>query len=388
VTGETGAGKTMVVSGLGLLFGGRADPARVRPGAERASVEGRLRVDPDGAVARQVSEAGGDLDDEGSALVISRSVSAEGRSRAMQAAGRCRCRCSPTSPTTWSPCTARQISSSCSGPAGSGEALDRFAGPEHAAVLAGYQRAYQRHASITGRAGRADAQMPASGRGGRGPAPGPGGDRRGSSPWPGEDIELLAEEERLATPTRCTRGNHGARGPAGRPVRRQLRRRGRGHAARPRPAGAGGGGSARPALAALAARLSEAAYLLSDVAAELASYAQSVEADPARLAAVQERRAELARLVRAYGSEGGYRAEGGYGPEGGRGSGGDLAAVLGWAKAAAARLGELDGDDDRITRLAEQETGAGRGRRRAGRPSSPPAGRKPPSGSPRTSRPS
>ena len=45
VTGETGAGKTMVVSGLGLLFGGRADPARVRPGAERANVEGRLSVD-------------------------------------------------------------------------------------------------------------------------------------------------------------------------------------------------------------------------------------------------------------------------------------------------------------------------------------------------------
>src|SRR6201994_1591626 len=38
LTGETGAGKTMVVTGLGLLFGGRADPARVRPGAQRASV--------------------------------------------------------------------------------------------------------------------------------------------------------------------------------------------------------------------------------------------------------------------------------------------------------------------------------------------------------------
>jgi len=44
VTGETGAGKTMVVTGLGLMFGGRADPARVRPGADRATVEGRLRI--------------------------------------------------------------------------------------------------------------------------------------------------------------------------------------------------------------------------------------------------------------------------------------------------------------------------------------------------------
>ena len=44
LTGETGAGKTMVVTALGLMFGGRADPARVRPGAARASVEGRLLV--------------------------------------------------------------------------------------------------------------------------------------------------------------------------------------------------------------------------------------------------------------------------------------------------------------------------------------------------------
>ena len=56
VTGETGAGKTMVVSGLGLLFGGRGEPGRVRPGAGRASVDGRLRIDPDGHVARQVTE--------------------------------------------------------------------------------------------------------------------------------------------------------------------------------------------------------------------------------------------------------------------------------------------------------------------------------------------
>src|SRR5580693_6160785 len=88
VTGETGAGKTMVVSGLGLLFGGRADPARVRPGADRASVDGRLRVEPDSTVARQVNESGGDLDDDGSTLILLRSVSAEGRSRASAAAAR------------------------------------------------------------------------------------------------------------------------------------------------------------------------------------------------------------------------------------------------------------------------------------------------------------
>ncbi|MER6596645.1 AAA family ATPase, partial [Micromonospora purpureochromogenes] len=44
ITGETGAGKTMVVTGLGLLFGGRADAGRVRAEPGRAVVEGRLRL--------------------------------------------------------------------------------------------------------------------------------------------------------------------------------------------------------------------------------------------------------------------------------------------------------------------------------------------------------
>ena len=61
LTGETGAGKTMVVTGLGLMFGGRADPARVRPGADRATVEGRLRIEQDSPATQQVLDAGGDL---------------------------------------------------------------------------------------------------------------------------------------------------------------------------------------------------------------------------------------------------------------------------------------------------------------------------------------
>ena len=85
LTGETGAGKTMVVTALGLLFGGRADPARVRPGAARAAVEGRLLVSPE--VAREVEEAGGDLDDNGSSLVLSRSVA---RSASAKTSSACR----------------------------------------------------------------------------------------------------------------------------------------------------------------------------------------------------------------------------------------------------------------------------------------------------------
>jgi DNA repair protein RecN (Recombination protein N) len=80
VTGETGAGKTMVVSALGLILGDRADSGAVRHGAERALVEGRWRVD-DSVVLDRVAELGGTVDD--GELVVSRAVSSEGRSRAV-----------------------------------------------------------------------------------------------------------------------------------------------------------------------------------------------------------------------------------------------------------------------------------------------------------------
>jgi len=120
VTGETGAGKTMVVTGLGLMFGGRADPARVRPGADRATVEGRLRIEAAGHVARQVLEAGGELDDDGRALIVSRSVSAKAGRAPMRAATAFRSRCLPTWPAIWSRCTVRRTSSNCCGPPGNG----------------------------------------------------------------------------------------------------------------------------------------------------------------------------------------------------------------------------------------------------------------------------
>ncbi|OEV03093.1 AAA family ATPase, partial [Streptomyces oceani] len=80
VTGETGAGKTMVVTSLGLLLGGRADAALVRAGAKAAVVEGRVSIAPESAAAVRAAEAGAELDD--GELLVSRTVSAEGRSRA------------------------------------------------------------------------------------------------------------------------------------------------------------------------------------------------------------------------------------------------------------------------------------------------------------------
>jgi DNA repair protein RecN (Recombination protein N) len=88
------------------------------------------------------------------------------------------------------------------------------------------------------------------------------------------------------------------------------------------------------ALGALAGRIGEIGILLGDVAGELAGYADDLDADPLRLAAVEERRAALTALTRKYGE--------------------DVAAVLAWAEQGAARLMELEGDDDRLGELTAE----------------------------------
>ncbi|HBW18646.1 MAG TPA: DNA repair protein RecN [Actinobacteria bacterium] len=350
VTGETGAGKTMVVSGLGLLFGGRADPSRVRPGSDRATVEGRLRVEPGSEVARQVSDAGGDLDDDDSMLLLSRSVSAEGRSRAT-AGGRG----VPVSLLTYLADDLVAVHGQADQqqllrPGRQRQALDQFGGPALSRLLAGYQRSYQQHAELRAeldeltslardRAREADDLR-------RGLA-----EVERAEPAEGEDIELLAEEERLANADAL----HSAATSAheallGDPASGSYEAADAATLLASARQALESAAHHDQALAALAARVSEAAYLVSDVAAELASYAQSIEADPVRLSVVQERRAELARLIRAYGALAPARDL----PDGGA-QGGDLAAVLSWAKSAALRLVELDSTDERIAALGEQE---------------------------------
>jgi DNA repair protein RecN (Recombination protein N) len=86
LTGETGTGKTMVVTGLHLLGGARADATRVRSGAERAVVEGRFTTIELGEdVTVQIDEildsSGAERDDDGS-VIAARSVSRGGPSRA------------------------------------------------------------------------------------------------------------------------------------------------------------------------------------------------------------------------------------------------------------------------------------------------------------------
>jgi DNA repair protein RecN (Recombination protein N) len=336
VTGETGAGKTMVVTSLGLLLGGRADAGLVRTGAERAVVEGRVAFAAATPAAQRALDAGAELD--GDALLISRTVSAEGRSRAHVGG-----RSVPVSLLT----TLGEDLIAVHGqtdqqrllqPARQRGALDRYAGETVAAPLAEYQGAFRRLREVGARLdelttrARERVQEADLLRFGL-------DEVAAAEPVPDEDLELAGESERLGHADALSSAANLAHGAlAGEPsdpdavdagtllaqARRALESV-RGH---------------DPRLAAIADRLGEVGYLLGDIAGDLAGYADDLDADPARLAAVEERRAVLAHLVRKYAPSG---------PTGG------LAEVLGWAESAALRLTELDGDDETISALEEEQ---------------------------------
>ncbi|AZS90138.1 DNA repair protein RecN [Streptomyces griseoviridis] len=333
VTGETGAGKTMVVTSLGLLLGGRADPALVRIGAEKAVVEGRISVPPGASAVRRAEEAGAELDD--GALLISRTVSAEGRSRA-HVGGR-------SVPVGLLAELADDLVAVHGQTDQQGllklsrqrQALDRYAGDAVVGPLARYTEAYRRLRAvaveldeIVTRA-RERAQEADRLRYGL-------DEIAGVEPRAGEDVELAEEAERLghaeALASAATIA-HAAL--AGNPEDPE------GIDAATLVAGAQRALEAvrshDPALSALADRIGEIGILFGDVAGELAGYADDLDADPLRLAAVEERRAALGALTRKYGD--------------------DIASVLAWAEESAARLTELDGDDERIGELtAERDT--------------------------------
>ena len=345
VTGETGAGKTMVVTGLYLLFGGRADPARVRSGSGRAVVDGRLRLPADSPVLARAVEAGAEVDEDGE-LLVSRAIAVEGRSpglpRRQRGPGRAARRAVRGRPGA---CTGSRTSCGCS---------SRPSSAPPWTGTAGWSRCWSGTARRTG---------PGAGW----PTTSPTG-RPTLGSWP-------------ARPTACARG--WPRSP------RSSRSRGRTRSWPPRPDklahadalrlaaqtahGALAGDPADPAadgtdvtallgaarralahesaadpeLAALEKRLDELAYLVADVGTELASYGERLDADPARLAAVEERRAELKSLVRKFGDVEGTVEE-----------------VLAWAATAAERLvesGRLRGRAGRAGRRA----GRGRGRQTA-----------------------
>ena len=328
ITGETGAGKTMILTGLTLLMGGKPDASAVRAGTDRAVVEGRLTVEG-AALLSRIDDAGGELDDDGT-LVVVRSVAAQGRSRA-HLGGRSvpqgvLAELADDLVTIHGQSDQMRLRS----PQRQREALDEFAGAVVESTLETYRALWSERVAV--RARLVDLTERAQERARETELLRHGlAEIDRVAPLAGEDVELGRDAERLSNAEELRT--------AARDALLAISGEDLGDVASPTETSAvelvdrakrlaEHGGQHDPELAALGRRLTDVAYVLADVGADLGSYLAALDADPARLEAVESRRAELGHLTRSYGE--------------------DVDAVLEWASAAGLRLLELEDDDGRI----------------------------------------
>ncbi|MCY7366000.1 MAG: DNA repair protein RecN [Frankiaceae bacterium] len=332
VTGETGAGKTMGVQGLSLLFGGRSDAGRVRPGADRALVEGRLVLPAGHPALARATDAGAELDDD--ALLITRAVAADGRSRAHLGGRSVPVGVLGELGELVMALHGQSDQQRLLKPAQQRGALDRYAGEPVVALRERFAATWVQWRDV--RATLAQLRDEAAERSREAELLRLGlAEVEAAEPLAGEDRVLVAEVERLANAddlrAAAATASQALTGDESEPeagdalalvtaARRALQ----------------SAAAHDPQLAALGARLVELGHLVTDVALELSSYLASVDADPVRLSVAQERLAVLTALVRRHGTD-------------------DLDGVLAWADRASRRLLELDGAEDRIGALEQQD---------------------------------
>lgn len=341
VTGETGAGKTMIVTSIDLLLGGRADPKAVRTGARRAVVEGRFS-EISAETIRRVEEAGGELDggpdgvgDQDGAgieaeLLVARQITPGGRTRAF--VGGAQVPIGRIEDLVGDLVTVHGQSEQVrlAGRDRQRELLDRFAGPAQQQRLQSYRA---RHDELRASHSELDRlRTEAQERAREIDLLRFGLDEiERVAPQPGEDVALAEEAQRLqasddlradaAAAIEALAGSDDEAGGAlaglaqARPAIERL---------------AAADSEAKP----LAGRVREIGYLLTDLAGELSSYLAGLEVQPGRLEQIAERRFELAGLLRKYGSS--------------------CDEVLAWSGQAAERLGTLELADDRIGELTER----------------------------------
>ena len=290
ISGETGAGKSIVVDALEILLGGRASSSVVRSGEERATVEGVFDVQGDADLAAALDEQGLEADD--GHLVMRREVRSEGRSRAW---------------INGSPATAallRRIGAllvdihgqhehqRLMSAAFQREVLDAFGGCGE--LAAGVAVHFRRAAELQGRLDalaerRRDLESRADFIRFR------LGEIRGARIRPGEDDEIQAEVNRLANADLLMRETYALQALLHDDDDAVTDRLSDAAARLRRLA------EIDPALTATASALEDAYHNVSDAAAELRSYGDAIDHDPARLERLHERQALLQALMRKYG---------------------------------------------------------------------------------------
>ncbi|MEV0673932.1 DNA repair protein RecN [Mycobacterium sp. NPDC050441] len=335
LTGETGTGKTMVVTSLHLLGGARADATRVRSGSDRAVVEGRfstieLGEDVSGRVEEILESSGAERDDDGS-VIAARSVSRAGPSRAYLGG-----RSVPAK--SLSSFTAQVLTLHGQNdqlrlmrPDEQRAALDRFA--EVDKPLTRYRRIRDEwlaaRRDLTDRRRRARELAQEADRLSFGIQ-----EIDAVAPQPGEDEAIIADIRRLSELDALREAAQTARfslsGELDEPTESTSAADGVGRAQ------ASLESTDDSALQALAVRLAEAMAVIGDVSGELGDYLSELPSDASTLETKLARQAELRTLTRKYAA--------------------DVDGVLEWSRDAADRLAQLDVSEESLAALDSKVT--------------------------------
>ncbi len=332
ITGETGAGKTMVLSALGLLLGERSDTSSIRRGQEQAFVEGRWlltnNTDAAAQVTERLSEAGTEMVD--GELIMNRSVSSEGRGRASVSGKAAPINLLSELGEKLVVVHGQSDQIRLKSAVAQREALDQFAGA--AQLLADYQNHYQAWKNSSAQLIDIQSALDARAKEAQ--------DLRASvdeleaaDPQPGEDLELSEKANRLthveelriaasaaheAISSESFDGATDAIGLIG--VARRALELVSAH---------------DPELEKIAESLKQLGYQLNDASAEISGYLDGLDGDSARiLESIQERRAVLNTLIRKYGPT--------------------LDDVIKLRETASDRLLELDSSSDLVEKLTQQ----------------------------------
>ncbi len=325
LTGETGAGKTMVLTALGLVLGSKSDSDLVRAGQERAVISGRFAVPKD--IAALIIEGGGEIDD--GSVVITRTVSTEGKSRVLVGGAVSSTAAVNQFAQSLVEIHAQSSSSKLNKPAVSRELLDRFAGIE----LSQYQNIFDQYKQMIDRI--ADLQSQLSQR-----------DKEMAllsefaaefaklAPKSGElsqienKIAKLGSVEQLNQAVTATLNLLADDEISAINLLQQMRK------TLDQVAGKDS------ELDQITERFTETLLNLSDVGSDLTSYLSNLEADPNRFASLQERKASLNSLLKRYG----------------KGSERDAAfeQLIIDGQNAKAKMADLSGGDERVRELEKE----------------------------------
>lgn len=328
LTGETGAGKTMVLNALGLLLGERSDSSAVRKGQSAAYVEGRWLLANESL--KRIQELEIDLDDP--ELILARSVSQEGRSKASMSG-----RSVPVGLLTE---VGQQLvvvhgqadQIRLRSQAAQREALDQFAGKDFSQTLSSYKKSYQSWRKVELRLQELRSELESRQR--------EANEIRQAvaeleelDPKPLEDQELFEKAERLThleeLRVAATLAHEELSSESLQDQSDAITQVGKARRALEQVA------SHDATLAEQADLLKQIGSSIGEVAAGLSGYLASLDVDTNQLETIQNRRAALNQAMRRFGPT--------------------LDEVISFRESASSRLLELDSSGDEIERLTAEE---------------------------------